>query len=197
MNKLLTIYAVDDGYFPIRREKRLYTVLTIVKTHIIHSVEKIIVFDDMKVEKVKIDSMEVTNKVKQLIESYKPAKYDIVLFDGITYAGFGVIDLKEIEPIVDNIIVFFYRPLDLSKIKRALSANFPDWTKRYEIISSIYNRTITLEVDNLVIRVYSTLNTRNTKKVLRETILFSPIPEPLRIAHIIASTLSRKALYTS
>ncbi len=196
MNESLTIYAVDDGYFPTHRKKRLYTVLAIVKTHT-YNIEKVIVFDGLKIEKINVDSMEVTDKIKQLIKTYKPTQDDIVLFDGITYAGFGVIDLKEIETIINNIIVFFYRPLDLSKIRRALSTNFSDWRKRYRIISNIYNKTITLEVNNLTIHVYSTLDIKKTKEVLRKTILFSPIPEPLRIAHIIASTLSRKALYAS
>lgn len=197
MNRSLTVYAVDDGYFPVSRERRVCTIVVVIKTSIIQDTRKVIVFNDMKIKEIKIDSMEITSKIKQLIESYKPTTNDIILFDGITYAGFGVIDLKEIESIIKNIIVFFYRPLNLHKIKRALSANFPDWVKRYDIISNIYNKAITLEVNNLIIRVYSTLNVKNTKEVLRKMILFSPVPEPLRMAHIIASTLSRKALYIS
>ncbi len=194
MNKLLTVYAVDDGYFPINRRKT-YTILAIIKTHIYDNHMRTIVFDDLNIEKIMIDSMDVTYKIKELLKLYNPSQHDVLLLDGITYAGFGVVDVKEIKSIVNKIIVFFYRPLDLVKIKKALLANFLDGHIRYNIISKIYNRTFALEINNIVVHVYSTFSMGETKKVLRRTILFSPVPEPLRIAHIVASTLSRKILY--
>ncbi len=194
MNQLLTIYATDDGYFPtLPRKNRQKTILTVIKTHVYR--DKIIVFDDMRIDKIEVDSMEVTNKIKRMISDYKPKGGDILLLDGITYAGFGVIDIGKLKEVIKNIIVFFYRPLDIEKIKNALIKNFHDWYERYSIILEAYRNSAILEISNITIHVYSSFSLGETRKVLEKTILFSPMPEPLRIAHIIASTLSKKTIY--
>ena len=194
MNHSLTIYAIDDGYFPLDKRKHNYTLIVTVK-FLVHPNEKVIIFNDILVERVKIDSLEVTEKIEKMLEAYGPSPDDIVLLDGITYAGFSVVDLKRIRKITKKIIVFFYRPLDLEKIKNALIKNFHDWKLRYNIIENVYSNSIIVEINNITARIYSTFDIMETKSVLERIILFSPIPEPLRIAHIIASTLSKKTIY--
>ncbi len=194
LNQLLTIYAADDGYFPtIPRKNKQKTVLTVIKTRVYR--DKIIVFDDMKIDKIEVDSMEVTNKIRRMISDYKPKRSDVLLLDGITYAGFGVINISKLKEVIKNVIVFFYRPLDIEKIKNALIKNFHDWYERYNIILEVYRNSAVLEINSITMHVHSSFSLRETRKVLEKTTLFSPIPEPLRMAHIIASTLSKKTIY--
>lgn len=181
-----TIIACDDGYFPpFFKGRKGKTVLVCVKT-----VNNTYVAG-LAFKRVVIDGRETTLTIIELVETLKPG--GTILLDGITYAGFDVADALLIhkETHLPVIAVQQY-PLNLDRIKQSLQKHFPDWQERYEIIKNIYRNMYPLSTRWKTIQFspYG-INPKEASKLLIQTMIYSPIPEPLRIADQIASQLSR------
>lgn len=136
------------------------------------------------------DGVDATDVIiNMIIRSKHYGQIRIVMLDGITYAGFNVVDINEIygQTGIPVIVVMRSMP-DFEKIKAALKY-FPDGDERWIIIqkagkideisggkekSSIYVQKagISLEI---------------VHKIIRLTSIRSNIPEPLRVAHLIAT----------
>ena len=153
---------------------------------------------DIAVDKILVDYDYVELKILRLYREINKRRRDssqqLMILDGITYAGFNVVNPIELyQHLGIPIMVFFYKDLDLDKIITSLQKHFPDYNYRFNIIKTIYSNSVKLLTKLGEIRIYS--QGIDDLRILRSTIegmqLYSRIPEPLRVAHIIASTLSR------
>ncbi len=178
------VLGVDDGYFPPSyKSGRGKTLLVGVLTREKYIIQKIFV------KKIPIDSRQTTPTIIEFLRSTKP---ELVLLDGITYAGFDVVEPNIIysETHVPITIIQQY-PLNLERIRKALQKHFPDYKERYRIIEETYSKMVYLETPWKKIQVYMYPQGIIDVKLLKELMIYSPIPEPLRLAHVIASSLSR------
>ncbi len=198
LRRSLIIYAIDDGYFPYKAKSgRCYTLLAMVK-YIYELQNSRLLPLDVIIDKILVDHDYVELKISRLYREINKREEDnfqqLMLLDGITYAGFNVVNPIELyQQLGIPIIVFFYKDLDLGKIITSLQKHFPDYSYRFNIIKTIYSGSVRLLTKLGEIRVYS--QGIDNLRILRSTIesmqLYSRTPEPLRVAHIIASTLSR------
>jgi endonuclease V-like protein UPF0215 family len=74
---------------------------------------------------------------------------------------------------------------DLEKIKLALT-NLPDSEKRMEMIQRA-GKIYKIKQDNPVFFQFCGLEKESAVKIIRMTSIHSNIPEPLRVAHLIAT----------
>lgn len=182
----MRILAIDDGYFPPNfKSRRGYTYLTGI-LYVNEGIEQVLL------DKTLVDGLEVTDRITGFIKVCgKPL---VLMLDGLTYAGFDVVDVDRVH--LDTgvpIIVVQQYPLDLEKIKEALRLNFDDYSYRYGVIERNASRMKPYITRWKTIYVEAIgLNNQQVVEILEETMIYSPIPEPLRIAHQIASTISRK-----
>lgn len=185
----IIIEAYDDGYFPLyfKGGKGITFIVGV-------EVKEDIRVSNISFTPVKVD-MNTTSKV--IMEMSKTMKGDIILLDGVTYAGFDVVDPVYIHDNTGkNVIIIQLYPLDLNRIKKALKKHFPDWYERYSIIERVYNEMFPVDTPWRTLKVHSyKLNIEEVIRVVRKTCLYSPIPEPLRIADKIASNITRIYLW--
>lgn len=185
----MRLLGVDDGYFPPWfKSKRGYTLLVGV------------VYNNGRLESIMYDKVLVDGEsTTELIISYAKqcCKVEALILDGVTYAGFDVVDIFRIwrETGTPVIVVQQYK-LDLGKIRRALERNFLDYERRFRIIEEAVKlmkpyRTMwkTILIANLGLDNSSTID------LLEKNMIYSPIPEPLRYAHQIASAISKRISY--
>lgn len=120
----------------------------------------------------------------------------MILLDSVTYAGFDVVDPSYLfNATGKSIIVIQTHSLDLARVKKALQKHFPDWCERYKVIDETYRRMIPVETPWRVIKILALgMHVEDAIKITRRLCLYSPIPEPLRIADKIASAISRTFL---
>ncbi len=182
----LEVVGIDDGYFPPHFKGRgLRTILAAVYCLGTKPL-------DVRLSPVIVDFDDVDNIVINLVRSFKKRPHAILL-DGVTYAGFNVVNPSRIHNDLGvPVIVIFKHDLDLKSIKLALQKHFNDWWRRYRVISSTYNSSVRISTKWRVLRLSTYgIDITNAVSLVLNLQLTSSIPEPLRLADIIASGLTR------
>ena len=143
---------------------------------------------------VVVDGMDATEKIASMIK--KSPHYNqlrIVVLDGITFAGFNVVDINELFKKVDLPVIAVTREKpDLVQIKKALE-NLPERERRWTAIESAGKiiKVQTRNIEEVVYMQIAGISQKDAEKILRNTSTRSNIPEALRATHIIASGLDR------
>lgn len=136
------------------------------------------------------DGLDATDVIcKMIINSKHHGQIRAVMLDGITYAGFNVVDIEKLyrKTGIPVIVVMRSQP-DFEKIKSALKY-FPDGEYRWTIIERAGKiEKITGEKGKSPIYIQKTgISLENVNQIIRLTSIRSNIPEPLRVAHLIAT----------
>ena len=141
-----------------------------------------------------IDGMDATEKIASMIK--KSPHYDqlrVVVLNGVTFAGFNMVDINELFKRVDLPVIAVVREKpDFAEIRKALK-NLPESERRWEAIESA-GKIIKVQTRNTEEAVYMQIagvSQKDAEKILKSTSTRSNVPEALRVAHIIASGLAR------
>lgn len=187
-NSLRTL-GVDDGYFPLTYKKRVgKTILTTVACDGVK-------VSDIRITSVTVDGLDATESVVRCLKSLS-SKYLVVFLDGVTYAGFNVVDPEAVyrETSIPAITIFRHR-LNLNAVIAALKNNFSDWLDRYLVIKKVYDNSHEVRTPKglLTLSCYG-ISLEEAHKLTVELQVLSYYPEPLRLADIIASGLTRSGV---
>ena len=143
---------------------------------------------------VEIDGMDATEKIASMIMN--SPHYDqlrVMVLNGVTLAGFNVVDLKELfEKTGLPVIAVTREKPDFEEIRKALE-NLPESGKRWEAMRNA-GRLIEVQTRNAEEPLYvqiAGISEEDAKSILKKTSTRSNVPEALRVAHIIASGLTR------
>jgi endonuclease V-like protein UPF0215 family len=149
-------------------------------------------FDGFMHTRVKVDGIEATTKLGEMImKSSHYQQLRVVMLNGVTLAGFNVVDIQELQQSVKLPIIAVVRDKpNLEHIRKALQ-HLSDPEKRWKAIERagkmmvVYTRKgkqpIYVHVAGLAEQI--------AQSILKWTSTHSNIPEALRVAHIIASGL--------
>ncbi|MCX9084418.1 MAG: DUF99 family protein [Candidatus Methanoperedens sp.] len=135
------------------------------------------------------DGMDSTDVLIRMINNSKfHTQIRVILLDGVTYAGFNPVDITNLFKETGIPVISFMRSCpNLGKIRLAL-LNIPDSEKRMEIIQRA-GKIFKIDQDNPVFFQVSGIDRQSAVKIIRMTSTHSNIPEPLRVAHLIATGL--------
>jgi endonuclease V-like protein UPF0215 family len=150
-------------------------------------------FEGVMHTEITIDGLYATKKLAAMIKkSSYYGEIRVIILDGITFAGFNVVDIKELSFKVDLPVMSVVREKpNLEEIKSALN-NLPDFETRWQAIENA-GELLEVETRNGENHVYmqtAVFFREDAVKLLKRTSTRSNIPEALRVAHIIASGLS-------
>jgi len=142
--------------------------------------------------RVQVDGMDATEKLAEMI-THSPhyPQLRVVMLNGVTLAGFNIVDIKELhEKIRLPIIAVTRDKPNFEDIKKALQ-NLPETEKRGKAIEKAGKmiRVRTREGEEPIYVHVAGVSEETAKRILRNTSTRSNIPEALRVAHIIASGL--------
>jgi len=141
---------------------------------------------------VAVDGDDATGEIaKALSRSRFEEQIRAVMIDGVALAGFNVIDIRSLsgELGVPVVTVTRDRP-DMDSIESALEKHFEDWRERLRMISEIPR--LEMETDNNPIFIsYAGTSEKEAASLVKATTVRGVIPEPIRMAHIIASGVTR------
>jgi endonuclease V-like protein UPF0215 family len=134
------------------------------------------------------DGLDATEVIYEMIKKSK--HYDqirVVILDGITYGGFNVVDIQTLyrETGIPVIVVMRSYP-DFEKIKSALRY-FPDGEMRWTIIKRAGKIEKVASEKSPIYIQRAGIGLETVEKIIRLTSIRSNIPEPLRVAHLIAT----------
>jgi uncharacterized protein len=113
-----------------------------------------------------------------------------ILLQGIALAGFNVVDLAALHMLTRlPVLVVARRRPDLDAIRRALLERVPGGRRKWALIE----RAGPMEPLGGVFVQRAGLEPAEAEALLAATIIHGKLPEPLRIAHLVAGGLGRGA----
>jgi len=136
------------------------------------------------------DGLDATEVISTMIKNSRHyGQLRIIMLDGVTYGGFNVVDIEELyrETGLPVIVVMRAYP-DFEKIRSALR-HFSDGELRWEIIKKAgkIEKLVTEKKGTPIYIQKAGIGIKSAEKIVRLTSIRSNIPEPLRVAHLIAT----------
>jgi len=182
----IRVLGVDDGVF-VPHKKGMVDIIGVVYRGGYW-------LDGVMRTEIELDGMDATEKIAQMIlDSPHYKQLRVIMLNGITFAGFNVVDIKQLyEKVGLPVIAVSREKPDLKKIKKALE-NLPFFKERWKAIEKA-GKTLKMHTRNdseSILVKYVGISKKDVEKILKVTCMQSNIPEALRVAHIIASGLSK------
>lgn len=140
---------------------------------------------------IAIDGLDATERLALMINgSPHRRQLRLVMLNGITFAGFNVVDIKKLNMATKLPVMALTREQpDLDGIHEALR-NLTDCEARWRMVLAAGEIH---EVINNGVRIYMELagiSLSDAQKIIKLTSTRSCLPEPLRVAHLIASGIT-------
>ena len=141
---------------------------------------------------VKTDGNDATGKLAEIImQSRFRAMLRVIFLNGVTMGGFNVIDLDRLHDETNIPLVSIVRRMpDEETSESALRKHFPDASLRLEVL----RRQRPKPIRNGSFKIWCTwrgLEEREAQILVETATVRGAIPEPLRLAHVIASGIAR------
>jgi len=181
--------GIDDGYFDIRSKKakkrcRTVLVATVTCPHTLVAA---------CIRPITVDALDALQRAIELIEELTSlVTIRAIFLDGVTFAGFNIIDPFKLYNIVEKPVITVFRyPLDLDKVLTALKNNFGDWRIRYATISKTYGIACKVLPDHNILIAPVGVSMRRAMELYNDARSYHPLPEALRLADCLASGLTK------
>jgi hypothetical protein len=140
---------------------------------------------------VKIDGLDATERLLDGMMTLS-SLIDVVLSDSIPIAGFIMIDAKGIEREAGIPTVFVLPDMpDAKGVIKALRKHFPDWKQRLEILNAAGVPTTHYLGEGKVHIECMGIEVGKALKILERLTVFGKVPEPIRLARMVAREASR------
>jgi endonuclease V-like protein UPF0215 family len=181
----IRVLGVDDGKFTPRTESQVPVIGVVFRGGYW--------LDGVMHTKIAVDGFDATDKISSMITlspHYKQLR--VIMLNGITFAGFNIVDIKTLNAATRLPVIAVTREKpNLAEIRKALK-KMPKSEERWKAvlnageISTVPTRS---QKEKIYIEVAG-ISVGDAQKILRLTSTRSKIPEPLRVAHLIASGIS-------
>jgi endonuclease V-like protein UPF0215 family len=175
--------GIDDGPFPPKTDDKVrHAPLLAVWLKGPH-------LDQFRTDWITVDGLDATRTAQLLLRRSLQIP---VLLSGVSFGGFNLIDPWDVQKLCKApvIVVVGSRP-DNRAVKRALFKHFPDWEKRWELIRSLgpLHKVRTMASEGPVYFERFGCSTGEAALILKGSAFVSRVPEPLRVASILARGL--------
>jgi endonuclease V-like protein UPF0215 family len=178
LKKEMRVIGIDDSPFDKFKKGKVLVIGTVFRGGSF--------LDGVLSTKVNIDGNNATKKIIEMINKckFKP-QLQCIFLDGIAVGGFNVIDVKELNKKTKlPVIVIIRRNPNIEKIKKTLiKIGKKNKIKLIEKAGSV------VPVGDIYIQLTG-LSIEKAKEILKIVCTRSLIPEPIRIAHLIASGIT-------
>ena len=181
---LASCIGIDDGPFLPKRLGWSKAPLVAVQLNGPHLVKA-------RVGSISVDGLDATNSALRMLSSL-PLRDSPILLAGATFAGFNIINPRVLQKRfrTPTIVVIGSRPNNRA-VKRALVRHFPDWRKRWRILSALgpLYQVRTFRNEGPIFYEAFGCEDSEARRILKEWSYVSRTPEPLRVAGLVARGL--------
>jgi len=146
-------------------------------------------FDGVLIGEVEKDGSDATDELVRLVHGSRFAEHvRLVLLQGIAFAGFNVVDVHGLHRRLGRpVLVVARRRPDVEAIRAALHSRVPGGSEKWALIE----RAGPMEPVGGVFVQRAGLSLEQAESVVNRLAVHGRIPEPLRVAHLIAGALAR------
>jgi endonuclease V-like protein UPF0215 family len=182
----IRVLGVDDGFF-IPHSKGYANVIGVVFRGGYW-------LDGVLSTKVEIDGFDATEKIASMIvNSAHYRQVRVVMLDGITFAGFNVVDIEKLSVVTKLPVIAITRDKpDFDDIRNALK-KLPESQMRWKALvnaGQIFEVSTRSDSEKVYVEMNGIIE-EDARKIVKLTSTRSSVPEALRVAHLIASGLGR------
>lgn len=175
----MRIIGVDDGAFQPRKNVKQRTLIVGV------------LFQNLKISAIRVGQIEVdgTDAKRVLVSLLRGLRFDIVMLSGLSFGGFNLVDISKLATALRKpiIAVTGERP-DNVAVRKALHQHFIDWKERWKMVRAagrIYSCKPLRNEPKLYFEVRGG-SSAAAKNAIGSTAVISRLPEPIRVARILA-----------
>lgn len=179
----IRILGIDDGKFVPHTSGRVIVVGVIFRggswlDGVIHT-------------NVGIDGLDATEQIASMITSSSHCRQlRLVMLNGITFAGFNVVDIEQLHLATKLPIIAVTRDKpDLASIRSALN-NLPENEERWKMILAAGEICEACSRGKKIYMGLSGISKNDAQEIIDLTSTRASFPEPLRVAHLVASGVS-------
>jgi len=149
---------------------------------------------DFQADMITVDGLDATEKLISMLRRWS---FDAVMLAGVSFAGFNLVDPAVVfEEFNKPVIVISRTKPNNIAVKNALHQHFEDWQVRWDVFEKlgpvwevvsmpneppVYVEVIGAELDW-------------ASKLIRAASLCCRVPEPIRVARLVARGLTRRVL---
>jgi hypothetical protein len=140
---------------------------------------------------VAVDGFDATEKITHMINTSSHCKQlRLVMLNGITFGGFNVIDIKKLHSATElPVLALTPEKPDLDAVHNAIN-QMPKSEERWNLtVNAGTIHQITSKGKKLYMEAAG-ISTSDAQEIVELTATRSSYPEPLRVAHLIASGVS-------
>jgi len=145
---------------------------------------------DVRVDVLTVDGLDVTDTMLRLLR-HKEA--DLIFLSGASFAGFNIIDSKRLHAAlgIPTIVISRDKP-DNASVKCALKKHFADWRTRWRLVRELGRIHAFAPVPQEEPLYFETvgLSAVKARRVIRAYCVTSRVPEPIRVAGLLAKGLA-------
>ena len=143
-----------------------------------------------------VDGSDATYVCNEMIKNTRHRKQlKAMMLDGISLGGFNVVDIDEVYSVTNLPVITITRDEpDFEKIKKALQKNFGDWKERLNLIKKGKLHMVKTLHNPIHVKCVG-ISIEETKEIIKLSTIRGAIPEPIRVAHLIASGVTRGESY--
>ncbi|AAM01274.1 DUF99 family protein [Methanopyrus kandleri] len=181
----IRVLGIDDGYYGPEDDRALVVGVVMRGGQWI---------DGVMSTEVTVDGLDVTDRIAEMVNRSKHRpQLRVILTDGITFAGFNVLDIKKLheETGLPVISVIKRRP-DVASVVSALS-NLDRTEERRKIVlrAGPVHSVKTRRDEPPVYFQCAGVEPDVARVVLKRTATRHRLPEPIRVAHFIATGVTK------
>jgi endonuclease V-like protein UPF0215 family len=135
------------------------------------------------------DGMDATDKLAEMVTQSKHyGQIRVVMLNGVTMGGFNVVDMEALSEKTGTPVISIMRRLpDMTSIKSALN-NLSEPGRRYDLILKAGKAVeVPTKRGEPVYMQYKGIDEASALEIVRSSSTHSRIPEPVRVAHLIAT----------
>ena len=174
VKKEIRVIGIDDSPFNKFKDKKILVVGVVMRGGSW--------VDGILSTKVAVDGNDSTRKIIEMINKckFKP-QLQCIFLDGIAVAGFNIINVKELSKKTKlPVVIVIRKKPDIANIKKTLIK-----IKKQQKIKLIEKAGDVFRIDDIFIQSVG-IKTDDLRKILKVVCTRSLIPEPIRLAHLIA-----------
>ena len=175
VKKEIRILGIDDSPFDKFTDKKVLVVGVVMRGGLY--------VDGVLSTKVKVDGNDATKNIINMINQckFKP-QLQCIFLNGIAVAGFNVIDVQKLnkKTKIPVVVVIRTNP-DIENIKKTLIR-----IKRKNKIKLLEKAGKVIQVNDIFVQLIG-IKLEEAKEILKIVCTRSLLPEPLRLAHLIAA----------
>ena len=179
IKKEIRILGVDDSPFPSHTNEEVILVGSVFRAGNW--------LDGVLSTYIHGDGTDGTEKITEMVKNSRNlGQLGVIMLDGITFGGFNLVNIRKIfESTGVPVIVIMRKLPNFERIKKALK-RFDDWEKRW---ANVLEAGKVYKVDNtesIYMQIYG-IEREDAGDIVKLSTTRSAIPEPVRVAHIIAA----------